>query len=120
MRQLIAASIAAAVAGCAAPARQTGDTAPPQVAAAATQTLTGVLDLVIGDPASSSGSERVNATLVDNAGKRTSLLLLRRQLDALGTDARRPGFRATVVGEPTVIDGGPALRVLSISAAPPS
>lgn len=112
--------ITAAVVACAAPPRQTSDTAPANVAAAgANRTMTGVLDLVIGDPASGSGSERVNASLVDQAGNRTALVLVRRQLDALGPEARKPGFRATVVGEPTVIDGGPALRVLSISAAPP-
>lgn len=116
MIRLIAAALAV---GCAAPARQTIDT-PPVQAAAITHTIIGVLDLVIGDPASGAGSERILAALVDSIGNRTPLVLVREQLDGLGPDARKPGFRVRVVGEPATLHGAPALRVLSISATPPA
>jgi hypothetical protein len=82
-----------------------------------TLTMVGVLDVVVGDPIVTSEGERVRAAIVDSSGKRTPLLLLRAQLDALGAEARRPGVRVRVTGQPTTLDGVAAVRVIAITLA---
>lgn len=84
-----------------------------------TQTMVGILDVVVGDPAAGTGVEYVNASLVDDAGKRTALVMVRRQLDALGVGARQPGTRVRVVGEPVTVNGAPGLRVTSVTLVTP-
>jgi hypothetical protein len=80
--------------------------------------MTGVLDLTIGDPATGSGSERVDASLVEDNGTRTRLLIARSQLDALGPRARTPGTRVQVTGEPAMEQGVQVLRVTAITLLP--
>jgi hypothetical protein len=90
----------------------------PVLAAPAMVTITGALDIVVGDP-TGVGAEQVRASVVEADGKRTALVMVRRQLDDLGAAARQPGTRVRVTGEPATLNGAPAIRVTNIMLVTP-
>jgi hypothetical protein len=90
----------------------------PVLAAPSAQTLVGILDLVIGDPRNP-GGERVSASLVEQGGKRTTLMITRGQLDSLGPAVRQPGTKVRVTGEAVTEGGIAGFRVATIAIVAP-